>query len=66
MNASLTWGLLLGICLAHLLYPLVEEWQQRPPGQRTRKMGEHFANGRRGHVAKGWMSDYAGSGSASL
>ena len=61
------WGFFLGIYLVYLLYPLIEQWRQRRLDEkRLRKMREHFANGRRGHVAKGWMSDYARSGSASL
>ena len=52
-------GILLGIYLAYILYPLFDEWRQRRlDKRRLRKMREHFAKGRRWDVAKGeWIDE---------
>jgi hypothetical protein len=53
------WGLLIGLTLAVLLYPFIEEWQQRRiDKKRLAMMRKHHAIGSRWDVAKGqWVDD---------
>jgi hypothetical protein len=66
-GARSSWVLRLSLSIRTVLNtaPHLTRWPSAD-AYRTRKMREHFANGRPGHVAKGWMSDHAGSGSAGL
>ena len=51
------WGFLVGIYLAMMVYPFVEDWyQQRLDKTRLAKMREHHSAGRKWDVAKGeWI-----------
>jgi hypothetical protein len=45
------WGFLIGLYLAMLIYPFIEEWQQRRADKgRLAKMREYHATGRRWDV----------------
>jgi hypothetical protein len=53
------WGFLIGLYLAMLIYPFIEEWQQRRADKgRLAKMREYHATGRRWDVTKGqWIDE---------
>jgi hypothetical protein len=52
------WGFLIGLYIAVLIYPFIEEWQQRRIDRsRLAKMRAHHATGHRWDVAKGQWSD---------
>ena len=48
------WGFLIGLYLAMMIYPFLEEWQRRQADKRhLAKMREHHARGRRWDTTKG-------------
>jgi hypothetical protein len=53
------WGFLIGLYIAMIIYPFLEEWKQRRVDkERLAKMREHHATGRRWDVAKGqWIDE---------
>ena len=52
------WGFLIGLYIAMIVYPFVEEWQQRrADNRRLAKMRAHHATGRRWDVTKGQSID---------
>jgi hypothetical protein len=52
------WGFLIGLYLAMLIYPFLEEWEQRQADKRRlAKMREHHARGRRWDATKGQWID---------
>jgi predicted PurR-regulated permease PerM len=52
------WGFLIGLYLAIIIYPLLEEWRQRQSDKRRlTKMREHHARGRRWDSTKGQSID---------
>ena len=52
------WGFLIGLYLAMLIYPFLEEWQQRQSDKkRLAKMREHHARGNRWDTTKGESID---------
>jgi hypothetical protein len=52
------WGFLIGLYIAMIIYPLVDEWQQRAiDKKRLANMRRHHALGHRWDVAKGRWSD---------
>jgi hypothetical protein len=52
------WGFLIGLYIAVLIYPFIEEWQQRRIDRsRLAKMRAHHATGHRWDVTKGQWSD---------
>jgi hypothetical protein len=53
------WGIFAGIALWLILYPLIEEWQQRRlDKQRLANMRRHFSLGHRWDALQGrWVDD---------
>jgi hypothetical protein len=52
------WGFLIGLYIAMMIYPFIEEWQQHwADKRRLARMREHHAAGRRWDVAKGQWAD---------
>jgi hypothetical protein len=53
------WGFLIGLYMAMLIYPVIEEWRQRRADrQRLANMRARHATGRRWDVAKGqWIEE---------
>jgi hypothetical protein len=52
------WGFLIGLYLAMIIYPIIEEWQQRRADKkRLAQMRTHHAMGHRWDVAKGQWGD---------
>jgi hypothetical protein len=53
------WGFLIGLYIAMIIYPFLEEWQQhRIDKTRRESMRMHHAKGHRFDVAKGqWMDE---------
>jgi hypothetical protein len=53
------WGFLIGLYIAMLIYPFIEEWQQRRADKgRLAKMRAYHATGRRWDVTKGqWIDE---------
>jgi hypothetical protein len=51
------WGILIGLYLAMMVYPFIEEWQQRRADKNhLARMRAHNATGRHWDVAKGqWL-----------
>jgi predicted PurR-regulated permease PerM len=52
------WGFLIGLYLAMIMYPFLEEWQQgQADKRRLAKMREQHARGRRWDATKGESID---------
>jgi predicted PurR-regulated permease PerM len=53
------WGFLIGLYLAMIIYPFLEEWQQQQADKKLlAKMRERHATGRRWDVSKGeWIDE---------
>jgi hypothetical protein len=58
-NGPVMWGFLIGLYLAVLIYPFIEERQQRKiEKEQLTRMRAHHASGHRWDVAKGqWLDE---------